>query len=128
MTDTLSGRELVEKTFVYMTALAKECRKGVAASFEQHHKGLSFDQVEPTLRMEVTSWFKERDRNLKIQHERSVTGRPGEIMMTYTGTSKDAHFKFHVDSVFTLASSAPASASYLKSMNVYVDKRDFTKP
>ena len=128
MTDTPSGRELVEKAFVYMSALAKECRKAVTASFEQHHKGLSFDQVESTLRTEITSWFNERDRNLKVQHERSVTGRPGEIMMTYAGTTKDAHFKFHVDSVFALAGSTPASPSYLKSMNVYVDKRDFTKP
>jgi len=128
MTDTRTGRELVEKAFVYMTALAKECRKGVATSFEQHHKGLSFDQVEPTLRSEITSWFAERDRNLRVQHEKSATGRPGEIMITYTGTSKDARFKFHVDSVFTLAGSSPASPSYLKSMNVYVDKRDFTKP
>ena len=128
MTDTPTGRELVEKAFVYMTALAKECRKGVATSFEQHHKGLSFDQVEPTLRSEITSWFAGRDRNLRIQHEKSATGRPGEIMMTYAGISKDAHFKFHVDSVFTLAGSASASPSYLKSMNVYVDKRDFTKP
>jgi len=128
MTDTPSGRQLVEKAFVYMTSLAKECRKGVAASFEQHHKGLSFDQAEPTLRKEITSWFMERDRNLKVQHEKSATGRPGEIMMTYVGTSKDARFKFHVDSVFTLAGSAPTSPSYLKSMNVYVDKRDFTKP
>jgi hypothetical protein len=128
MTDTPSGRELVEKAFVYMTTLAKECRKEVTASFEQHHKGLSFDQVEPTLRSEITAWFSERDRNLKIQHEKSATGRPGEILMTYAGTSKDARFKFHVDSAFTLAGSAAASPSYLKSMNVYVDKRDFTKP
>jgi len=128
MTDTPSGRELIEKTFVYMTTLVKECRKGVSAAFEQQHKGLSFDRVEPTLRMEVTTWFKERDRNMKIQHERSITGRPGEILMTYTGASKDARFKFHVDSVFTLAGSTPTSPSYLKSMNVYVDKRDFTKP
>jgi len=128
VTDTPSGRELIEKAFVYMTAISKECRKGLAASFEQHHKGLSFDQVESTLRAEISAWFKERDRNLKIQHERSVTGRPGEIMMTYIGANKDARFKFHVDSVFTLAGSAAASPSYLKSMNVYVDKREFTKP
>jgi len=128
MTDTPSGRVLVEKAFVYMTALAKECRKGVSTSFEQHHKGLSFDQVETTLRKEITSWFMERDRNLKVQHEKSATGRPGEIMMTYAGTSKDARFKFHVDSVFTLAGSTLTSPSYMKSMNVYVDKREFTKP
>jgi hypothetical protein len=128
MTDTPSGRELVEKTFVYLTALSKECRKRVASSFEQQHKGLRFDQVEPTLRTEILSWFKGRDRNLKIQHERSVSGRPGEIMMIYAGASRDARFKFHVDSVFTLSGSEAASPSYLKSMNVYVDKRDFTKP
>ena len=128
MTDTPTGRELVEKAFVYMTALAKECRKGVATSFEQHHKGLSFDQVEPVLRSEISSWFSERDRNLRVEHEKSATGRPGEIMMTYAGISKDARFKFHVDSVFTLAGSASSSPSYLKSMNVYVDKRDFNKP
>ena len=119
---------MVEKAFVYMTALAKECRKGLATSFEQHHKGMSFDQVEPTLRTEVTSWFTERDRNLRVQHEKSAMGRPGEITMTYSGRSKDAHFKFRVDGVFTLAGSAPTSPAYLKSMNVYVDKRDFTKP
>ena len=119
---------MVEKAFVYLTALSKECRKGVATSFEQRHKGLSFDQVEPTLRKEIESWFAERDRNLRIQHEKSVTGRPGEIMMTYAGSSKDAHFKFHVDSVFSLAGSTQTSPSYLKAMNVYVDKHDFTKP
>ena len=128
LTDTPSGRELVEKMFVYMTALSRECRKGVVTSFERLHKGLSFDLAEPTLRKEVESWFTERDRNLKILHEKSVTGRPGEIMMTYTGSSRDAHFKFHVDSIFTLSGAAPNSPSYLKSMNVYVDKRDFTKP
>ena len=128
MTDTPSGRELVEKAFAYLTALSKECRKGVATRFEQRHKGLSFNQVEPTLREEIESWFAERDRNLRIHHERSTTGRPGEIMMTYAGSSKDAYFKFHIDSVFSLAGSAQTSPSYLKSMNVYVDKRDFTKP
>lgn len=127
MTDSPSGRELVEKAFAYMTSLSRECRKSVSASFEQRHKGLTFDQVEPILRTEIESWFAGRDRNLKIQHEKSVTGRPGEIMMIYSGSNKDAHFKFHIDSTFTLGGSEANSHSYLKSMNIYVDKRDFTK-
>ena len=128
MTDTPSGRELVEKAFGYMTALSKECRKGVVTSFEQQYKGLSFDVVPATLRKEIELWFSGRDRNLKIQHEKSLTGRPGELVMTYVGSNRDARFKFHVDSLFTLAGSALNSPSYLKSMNVYVDKRDFMKP
>ena len=127
MTDTPSGRELVEKAFVYMTTLSRECRKAVTSSFQQKHKGLSFDQVEPVMRKEIESWFMERDRNLKIEHEKSASGRLGEITMTYAGSSKDAHFKFRVDSLFTITSPSSNAPSYLKSMNLYVDKRDFTK-
>jgi len=127
VTDVKSGKELVEKAFVYMTNLTKECRRGVTAKFEQVHKGMPFDAVEPTMRKEIESWFAERDRNITLRHEKSSSGRPGEILMTYSGANKDAHFKFHVDGIFTLAGSASSAPSYLKSMNVYVDKREFTK-
>jgi hypothetical protein len=127
LTDAPSGKELVEKAFVYMQALSRECRKALASSFEQTHKGMAFDSVEPTLRKEIESWFAGRDRNITIKHENSSRGRPGEILLTYAGASKDAHFKFHVDSLFTLAGSGANVPSYLKTMNVYVDKRDFTK-
>ena len=127
MTDTQSGKELVEKAFVYMTSLSRECRKAVTLVFEQKHKGLSFDQVGPTLRREVEEWFVGRDRNLKIQHEASASGRQGEVQVIFAGSNKDARFKFRVNGIFTLASSAPNAPSYLKALNVYVDKRDFTK-
>jgi hypothetical protein len=128
LTDTPSNKELVEKAFVYMTNLSKECRKTLSAKFEQAHKGISFDSVEPTMRKEIESWFAERDRNVKVRHEKSIAGRPGEIMMTYVGENKDAHFKFRVDALFALGSSGAGNApSYLKSLNVSVDKRDFMK-
>lgn len=127
MTDAPSGRELVEKTFVYMTTLTKECRKALTVQFAQAHKGLSFNSVEPTMRKEIESWFTQRDKNIKIKHEKSGAGKPGEILITYSGATKDAHFKFHVNSFFTLTGSDPNAQSYLKSVNVYVDKRDFTK-
>jgi UTP:GlnB (protein PII) uridylyltransferase len=110
-----------------MTILSRECRKTLASKFEQAHKGIRFDSVEPTMRKEIECWFAERERNIKIRHEKSSTGRPGEIMMTYAGENKDAHFKFHVDALFTLAGSAGSAPSYLKNLNVNVDKRDFMK-
>ena len=118
---------MVEKTFVYMTTLTKECRKALTAQFEQAHKGLSFDLVEPTIRKEIESWFTQRDKNIRIKHEKSGAGKPGEILITYSGATKDAHFKFYVSSFFTLTGSDPNAQSYLKSVNVYIDKRDFTK-
>jgi hypothetical protein len=127
MTDAPSGRELVEKAFVYMTNLTKECRKALTTQFEQTHKGIPFDSVEPAMRKEIESWFTQRDKNIRITHEKSGAGKPGEILITYSGATKDAHFKFHVDGIFSLAGSAPNAPSYLKAVNVRVDKRDFTK-
>lgn len=127
MTDTPSGRELVEKTFVYMTTLSKECRKGLTSKFGQEDRGLPFGSVESTLRKEVDAWFAGRDRNITVKHEKSDRGRPGEILLTYSGTTKDAHFKFRVDAQFTLAGAGDSAPAYLKSLNVNVDKRDFTK-
>ena len=127
MTDSATGRELVEKSFTYLTSLSKECRKAVTAAFEQKHKGLSFSKVEPTLRMEVETWFEQRDRNIRIHHEKTSTVRTGEIVLTFTGSNKDTHFKFSVDGAFTLAGASADAASYLKTLNLYLDKRDFTK-
>jgi phage gpG-like protein len=127
LTDAPSGRQLVEKTFVYMTNLSRECRKALTSKFEQEHKGVPFESVEATMRKEVEAWFAERDKNINVKHEKSDKGRPGEILMTYSGASKDAHFKFRVDAQFTLTGSSEKSAAYLKALNVNVDKRDFTK-
>ncbi len=127
MTDAPTGRELVEKAFIYMTNLARECRKSLTASFQQSHKGIPFDSVEPTLRKETESWFTNRDKNITIKHENTTKGRPGELTLTYSGATKDAHFKFQVAALFTLAGSSVNAPAYLKTINVNVDKRDFTK-
>jgi lysine/ornithine N-monooxygenase len=127
VTDVKSGPELVEKAFIYITNLSKECRKALTAKFGQAYKGISFDSLEPTMRKEIESWFAERDRNISIKYEKSSTGKLGEILMTYAGTTKDAHFRFHVDGLFTVAGASSDAPSYVKNINVTVDKRDFTR-
>jgi hypothetical protein len=127
MTDVKSGPELVEKAFVYMTNLSRECRKALTATFGQTYKGIPFDSVEPILRKEIESWFTARDKNISIKHEKSSLGNFGEIRMTYSGSTKDAHFKFHIDGSFTVSGSSPNATSYVKNINVNVDKRDFTR-
>jgi hypothetical protein len=79
------------------------------------------------MRQGIESWFAKRDPNIRLSHETSLNGRPGEIILTYSGSTKDAHFKVHVDSIFMLACSSSEAPSYLKSLNVSVDKRDFAK-
>ena len=127
MTDAPTGRELVEKTFAYMGNLAKECRKTLTANFQQSHKGMPFNSVEPTMRKEVETWFAGRDKNITIKHESSSRGRPGELTLAYSAATKDVHFKFQVNATFTLAGSSESSPAYMKAINVNVDKRDFSK-
>ena len=127
MTDKLSGYRLVEKTFIYLTGLTKECRKAITVKFEHEYKGLFFNSIEATLRKEVEYWFTQRDKNIKISFDKSLKGRLGEVIMIYSGENKDANFKIHVESQFTLSGSSDKAPSYLKDLNVYVDKRDFTK-
>jgi lysine/ornithine N-monooxygenase len=127
LTDTSSGAKLVERTFVYLSSVTKECRKAVSENFEQAHKGIPFDSVDKVMRQEIESWFSKRDKNIRLSHDRSLRGRPGEILVTYSGATKDAHFKIHVDGVFTLAGSSNNAPSYLKSLDLHVDKRDFTR-
>ena len=126
LTDTPTGREFVEKTFVYITTLSKECRKALTSSFEKN-KGMSFETVEPVMRKEIESWFAQRDKNILLKFEKSSRGRPGEIQIRYSGANKGAHFKFEVDAIFTLTGQTENSPSYLKSINVNIDKRDFMK-
>ena len=127
MTDKLSGSELVEKTFVYMGSLVKECRKAVTLRFEREHKGIPFDTAEGILSKEVESWFGTRDKNIKLNRTESRTGKGGEIIITYSGATKDARFKLHANGLFTLAGSSNKATSYLKNLSLNVDKRDFTR-
>ena len=127
LTDTKSSDRLVEKTFVYLSSVIKECRKALTGRFEQEHKGIPFDSVEKVMRQEIESWFSKRDKNIRLSHDKSLNGRPGEILVTYSAATKDSHFKIHIDGLFTLAGSSNNAPSYLKSLDLRVDKRDFTR-
>jgi len=127
LTDVLSGNRLVEKAYSYLTLVTKECRKALTEQFERKHKGIPFGSVEKVMREETESWFARRDPNIKLSLEKSLNGRTGEILMTYSGSMKDVFFKIHLDSIFTLAGSSSKAPSYLKNLNVHTEKKDFTR-
>ena len=127
MTDKLKGSERVEKTFVYITALIKDCRKSLTTKFEREYKGLPFDSVEPVIRKEVDAWFSFRDSNIVLNHDESVASKPGELHVTYLGSTKEVGFAIHINSTFTLAGSSDKSPAYIKSLNLSVEKREIDK-
>lgn len=110
-----------------MTGLTKECRKALTGKFEREYRGIPFNAVEAAIKKETEAWLTMRDHNIKLNYSNTVLGKSGEILVIYAGATKDAHFKININGIFTLVSSSDQSLSYLKSLNVNVDKRDFTK-
>ena len=94
--------------------------------FNQKHKGIKLNAVSDTLRQSVLAWFPRRDPMLKLTHERTTQGKPGDVRMDFQGETKAVHFKVHLHAVFAVNGQAPDSPSFLKEVNLSVDPREFS--
>jgi hypothetical protein len=126
MTDAPNRKQDVQRILDYAESVAKESRKALTAEFNQEHKGIPFSKAPQILQDSLIAWFGKRDKNLKLVHEQSNSSKPGELREVFVGESKNVRFKIHADAVFTLAAGVAESPSYLKELNVTVDKRAFT--
>ncbi len=126
MTDQLTGREDTQRILDYVESVAKESRKALTLEFNQKHKGIPFNATPKLLSDSLLAWFLRRDKNLKLKAEAADSSRLGEVRTSFIGESKKARFRLHADAVFTLAGATAESQSYLKELNVTVDKRAFT--
>ena len=124
LTDTLTAKELIEKTYTYVDRLIKECRKDVMTVVAKE-RSVNANEVGKAVANAVLDWFESRDRYLHIMFDpRSVkdTPEPG-IRMVFTGESKDASFKIHSHVTYFMS----GNVCYVKNMTLDVDKRDFSK-
>ena len=124
MTDKLKPSQMMNKVFVYVNSLARELRKVLQDKFEHEHKGMSLDTVESALRGEVEKWINTRDKNTKLTHMKTTKGKSGEVTLYYSGQTKDAAFKLIVNAFFTLVQAHDKLITYLKAIQITVDKRD----
>lgn len=126
MTDLLSGKEDAQRILAYAESLARESRKALTLEFNQEHKGVPFSTTPQILRDSLLSWFSHRDKNLKLAVETTNSARLGEVRAVFTAETKKVRFKVNVDAKFTLAGGSIESPSYLKELNVTIDKRAFS--
>ena len=126
MTDALTGKEDTLRILDYVEQVAKESRKALTIEFNQRHKGIPFETVPRVLQSSLLDWFTRRDKNLKLTFEGTSSARLGEVRSVFVGETKRVRFKLHADALFTVVSGAPESPSYLKELNVTVDRRAFS--
>jgi lysine/ornithine N-monooxygenase len=126
MTDMLKGSQVLQKTYTYIENVTKESRKALMEEFSQNHKGIALNSASDALRQSVLDWFPRRDPMLRLVHEKTSQGKPGDVRMDFRGETKTVHFKVHLHAVFAVTGQSPDSPSFLKEVNLTVDPREFS--
>src|SRR3989442_418972 len=90
MTDMLKGSQVLQKTFTYIENVTKESRKALMEDFSQNHKGIALNSASDILRQSVLGWFPRRDPMLKLVHEKTSQGKPGDVRMDLDAAGSSA--------------------------------------
>lgn len=131
LTDPLSAKELVEKTYQYVDRVTKECKKTLVPKLINEKKALKENELVEYLATNLEKWFNERDRllNIKWDPANSKIGPRKDVHLYFKGRNKDAKFLINCDSeVYANPNLNQPNTFYLKSINVYAERSKFEKP
>jgi hypothetical protein len=62
MTDPLTGRELVEKSYDYIEKLTRECTRFLIEQFNTTHKRFDQKSYPTDVANSIVQWFEKRER------------------------------------------------------------------
>ena len=130
MTDVLSGKELVEKSYEYLEKLTRECSKQLAEEYNASRKKFESDKFPKELGDNILQWFTRRDKNLRLNLDSAFAQKdqPHLVHMNFSGSTKDADFKISgTTTSFSIPNAEGRSLSVMKTLVFSVDKRDFAR-
>ncbi len=132
MTDPLTGKELVQKSFEYVDKLTKECSKMLLEEYNKSHKKISLGSVPKEVSADIVHWFEKRDKNIRLAAEPNSTTRPlpTQYRMRFKGNTKDADFGLDSSVVVFVppgAEVSDTSISFPKTLVVIADRNNFVK-
>lgn len=132
MTDPLSAKELVEKTYMYVDRVVKECRKNLLPQILSQKKPLKESEIGAYLGRTLEEWFAKRDKllNIRWQQQSVKLGSKNDIHLTLEGRNRDAVFTLNCDAEY-LPITDPHTGEkkfYLKSVNITAERSNFRRP
>lgn len=128
MTDPLTGKELVEKSYEYILKLSKECAKSLLDDFNASHAKFNSQNLSSEVSSQVLKWFERRDKGIRLVTEPASKGQPNVTYLKFKGSTKDADFTFTgVLGSFSSFGSDGGSMSFAKTLTFSVDKANFTR-
>ncbi len=132
MTDPLTAKELVEKSYEYVDRLTRECSKTLIEEYSKAHKKFIPDSVIPQIAADVVRWFEKRDKNVRLSFDSATSARPQptQYHMKFRGSTKDADFVIDCSVITFLVPGSEYSGnpvSFVKSVVLSADKTKFTR-
>lgn len=132
MTDPLTGRQLVEKSYEYLDKLTKECAKVLLEDYNKTHKKFQIGTFASETATNAVQWFERRDKNVRIAFDQnSVTKpQPTQARMKFRGSTKDADYTLDATvGVFVVPGTEinDQTTCFVKTLVFNVDKNNFTK-
>lgn len=132
MTDPLTGKQLVEKSYEYIDRLTRECARTLQEEYSRAHRKFSPDSVGTETCAEIAKWFEKRDKFVRLSFDPATLTRPqpNQYHSRFRGNTKDADFELSaLISAFVVPGSEYSGKpiSFVKSIQITADKTKFTR-
>ncbi len=130
MTDPLTSKELVEKSYEYIERLGRECGKVIFNEYRNSHRKFDQTSLSKEFANDIIRWFEKRDKNVKLEFESSSSNpRTAQTHMKFRGSTKDSDFAINatVSSFVQFYSSDQKPSCFVKGITINVFKTDFAR-
>jgi hypothetical protein len=130
LTDPLTGKELVQKSYDYVDKLTKECAKMMLDDYNKTHRKFQLGKVVSELSADIVHWFEKRDRNIRITFDSFSKSQPTQFRLKFRGSTKDADFAMEATAGLFVVPGTEVNDSTIafpKTLAISADKASFTK-
>ncbi|MHB1908831.1 MAG: hypothetical protein ACYCQJ_08150 [Nitrososphaerales archaeon] len=129
MTDPLTGKQLVEKSYEYIERLTRECAKVVVEDFSKTHRKLDQESFWKETGNAVIQWFQKRERNIEVSLASGyiLQQQPNTAHINLKGHTKDADFTISATVGTFVVPSQEKPSVFLKTLVFSVEKQNFSR-
>jgi hypothetical protein len=128
LTDPLTGKELVEKSYEYIEKLTRECAKSLVDEFNKGHRKFDSKTFSNEVGSAIILWFNKRDKNIKLNVDstNAAQQQPNMAHIRFKGSTKDADFEISSTvGTFSVPMSDGKTMTFVKTLVFSVEKNSF---
>lgn len=132
MTDPLTVKELIQKSYEYIDKLTKECAKSLLEEYNKSHKKFQIGNLPKETSANIIQWFEKREKNVRINliQNSIVQPAPAQFRMKLNGNTKDADFILDATvGTFVIPGTeiSEQTTCFVKTLVINAEKANFVK-